>query len=127
VATFSFHQGEYSQTIEICEQELPKKNSQKFVWLSLLTTAYHRSGQAEKQDEKLKQLEELSQTDTKALFSLAENYTELGRSDEAVAVLEKCFELREERMMWLKVEPRFANPQCNARFQEILQKMNLAN
>ncbi len=125
LATFLFHLGEYSQAIEISEQELPKKNSQKFVWLSLLATAYHRVGQAEKAAEKLKQLEELAQTDTKALYSLAENYTELGRFDEAVWTLEKCFEMREERMIWIKIEPRFANLRGDARFQEILSKMKL--
>jgi TolB-like protein/Flp pilus assembly protein TadD len=127
VATFLFHLGEYPRVIEISEQELPVKNSQKFVWLSLVITAYHRTGQAEKRDEKLKQLEELAQTDSKALYSLAENYAELGRSDEALAALEKCFEMREERMMWLKVEPRFATLKGDARFHEILRRMNLAN
>jgi len=41
--------------------------------------------------------------------------------------LQKCFELREERMMWLKVEPRFAGLRNDARFQELLRKMKLAN
>ncbi len=127
LATYSFHQGEYMQVIEISEQELLRKNSQRFVWLSLLANAYSKVGQPEKADENLKQLEELSQTDTKALYSLAENYTERGRFDEAIAVLQKCFELREERMIWLKVEPRFADLRNDARFQELLQKMNLAN
>ena len=127
VATFLFHLGEYPRVIEISEQELPVKNSQKFVWLSLLITAYHRTGQAEKRDEKLKQLEVLSQTDSKALYSLAENYAEVGRPDEALAALEKCFEVREERMMWLKVEPRFAALKSDARFDEMLRKMNLAS
>jgi DNA-binding winged helix-turn-helix (wHTH) protein/Flp pilus assembly protein TadD len=127
VATFLFHLGEYPRVIEISERELPVKNSQKFVWLSLLITAYHRTGQAEKRDEKLKQLEELAHTDPKALYSLAENYAELGRPDEALAALEKCFEVREERMMWLKAEPRFAALKGDARFDEILRKMNLAN
>jgi adenylate cyclase len=127
LAIFLFHQGEYTQVIEVCEQELPRKNSQKFVWLSLLATAYTKIGQSEKADENLKKLEELSQTDTKALYSLAQNYTERGRFDEALVVLQKCFEMREERMIWLKVEPRFANLRDNLRFQEILRKMNLTN
>ena len=127
LAIFSFHLEDYAKVIEVAEEELPQKNSQKFVWLSLLAASYHRTGQAEKSDEKLKQLEELAQTDTKALYALAEIYTELGRFDEAIAVLEKCFALREERMMWLKVEPRFANLRGDARFQEILRKMNLAH
>ncbi|HVE58012.1 MAG TPA: winged helix-turn-helix domain-containing protein [Pyrinomonadaceae bacterium] len=127
LATYSFHLGDYAQVIEVCEQELSRKNSQKFVWLSLLAHAYRKNGQPEKADENLRQLEELSQTDTKALYSLAENYTERGRFDEALAVLQKCFELREERMIWLKVEPRFEDLRNDARFQELLRKMNLAN
>lgn len=126
VATFLFHLGEYQRVIEISEQELPAKNSQEFVWLSLLVTSHHRSGQPVKRDEVLKQLEELAQSDTKALFALAENYAELGRSDEAVAALEKSIEVREERMMWLKVEPRFAQLKDNVRFHELLRRMNLS-
>ena len=127
VATFLFHLGEYPQVIEISEKELPVKNSQEFVWLSLLVTSHHRSGQTAKRDERLKQLEELAQTDTKALYALAENYAELGRTDEALAALEKCIEVREERMMWLKVEPRFAHLKGNVRFDQILRRMNLAS
>ncbi|HEU4509843.1 MAG TPA: tetratricopeptide repeat protein [Pyrinomonadaceae bacterium] len=127
VATFLFHLGQYPQVIEISEQELTAKNSQTFVWLSLLVTSHHRSGQTEKRDERLKQLEQLAQTDTKALYALAENYAELGRTDEALTALEKCIDVREERMMWLKVEPRFANLKGNVRFDEILRRMNLAN
>lgn len=127
LATFLFHQGEYAQVIEICEQDLPKYNTQKYVWLSLLATAYHRTGRTEERDEIIKQLEELAKTDTGALYSLGQNYAEFGRIDDAFAILEKCFDLREERMAWIKAEPRFANLKNDVRFQEILQKMNLVN
>ncbi len=125
VATFLFHLGEYPRVIEISEQELTAKNSQQFVWLSLLVTSHHRSSQNGKRDERLKQLQALAQTDTKALYALAENYAELGRTDDALAALEKCIEVHEERMMWLKVEPRLAQLKGNARFDEILRRMNL--
>lgn len=127
VATFLFHLSEYPRVIEISEQELTAKNSQEFVWLSLLITAHHRSGQTGKRDERLRQLEEVARTDSKALYALAENYAELGRTDDALAALEKCIEVREERMMWLKVEPRLANLKGNAHFDEILRRMNLAS
>jgi len=127
VATFLFHLGEYPRVIEISEQELTAKNSQEFVWLSLLITSHHRSGHTGKRDERLKQLEEVAQTDTKAFYALAENYAELGRTNDALTALEKCIEAREERMMWLKVEPRLAHLKGNARFDEILRRMNLAD
>jgi DNA-binding winged helix-turn-helix (wHTH) protein/TolB-like protein/Tfp pilus assembly protein PilF len=126
VATFLFHLGQYQRVIEISEQELTAKNSQQFVWLSLLVTSHHRSGQSGKRDERLKQLEEAARTDTKALYALAENYAELGRTNDALATLEKCIEVREERMMWLKVEPRLTQLRGIARFDEILRRMNLA-
>ena len=127
VATFLFHLGEYTRVIEISEQELTARNSQEFVWLSLLITSHHRSGQIGKRDERLKQLEEMARTDTKALYALAENYAELGRTNDALAALEKCIEVREERMMWVKVEPRLAHLKGDARFDEILRTMNLAS
>ena len=127
VATFLFHLGEYPRVIEISEQELTTRNSQEFAWLSLLVTSHHRSGQIGQRDERLKQLEEVARADTKALYALAENYAELGRTNDALAALEKCIEVREERMMWLKVEPRLANLKGNARFDEILRRMNLAS
>ncbi len=127
VATFLFHLGEYQKVIEISEKELPAKNSQEFVWLSLLVTSLHRSGQTAKRDERLGQLEALSKTDTKALFALAENYAELGRFEEALSALEKCIDVREERMMWTKVEPRLSQLRGHARFDEILRRMNLVS
>ena len=112
---------------DIVLRKLTAKNSQTFVWLSLLVTSHHRTGQTQKRDERLKQLEEVARTDAKALYALAENYAELGRTDDALAALEKCVEVREERMMWLKVEPRLASLKGNARFADLLRKMNLAS
>jgi hypothetical protein len=59
------------------------------------------------------------------MYSLAMNYAESNRTDEAIAVLTKCFELREERMVWLNIEPRFANLRKDARFLELVEKMKL--
>lgn len=121
-ASSLFNQGEYAKVIEIGENVLAK-NQKQTPWLSLLATAYHRTGNIEKADEMLKELEIQSQTNTKALHAIATNYAELGRSDEAIIALQKCFEQREERMIWLKSELRFANLRNDSRFQEILQKM----
>lgn len=73
----------------------------------------------------LKKLETLAQNDTKALYSLAMNYAESGKNDEAILSLQKCFDQHEERMIWLNVEPRFENLRGDARFDELLRKMNL--
>lgn len=126
LATFLYHHGEFAKVIELGEPLLPKSGWQKYAFLSLLSGAYQRSEQSGKASETLEELEELAQTDTKALYSLAMNYAELGRADEALEALEKCVALREERIIWLNVEPRFANLKTDSRFRGIVRKLNLA-
>lgn len=123
-ASSLFNQGEYEKVIEIGEKAL-EKNQKQIPWLSLLATSYYKTGNIEKADEMLKELENQSQTNTKALHAIATNFAELGRNEEALIALQKCFEQREERMIWIKNEPRLANLRNDLRFREILQKMRL--
>lgn len=125
VATFSFLLGNYARVIEIGEHLAPEDERQQFAFLSLLASSYQKTHQAEKADEALRQLEQLAQSDTKALYSLAVNYAELGRTDDAVWALQKCFEQREERIVWINVEPRLAGVRHEARVQDIMRKMRL--
>lgn len=125
VATFSFHLGNHARVIEIGEHLSPEDERQKFAFLSLLSASYQKTNQSGKADEALHQLEQLAQSDTKALYSLAMNYAEIGRKDDAVWALHKCFEQREERIVWINVEPRLAGVRNDARVQDILRKMRL--
>ena len=125
LATFLFHKGDYAGVIGLAELALTKGERQQFAFLSLLATAYRRTDQPDRAEEALRRLEQLAATDTKALYSLAMNYAEAGRGDDALRALERCFEQHEERMAWVKVEPRFATLRGDVRFQEILRKMNL--
>jgi len=68
----------------------------------------------------------LGKTDSKALYSLTMNYAEMEHIDEAMAALEKCFEMHEEKIIGLKIEPRFENLQNDFRFKELLRRMNLS-
>ena len=113
--------------IEIGEASLTKTpNKTPFAWLSLLAASYEKIGQPEKAVAALKQLQALGQTDSKGLYSLTMNYAETGHLDEAFEALDQCFEMREERMVWMKIEPRFANLRNDPRFQNLLRKMNLS-
>lgn len=118
--------GDYGKVIELGNELFPNSREVDFAWASMLTTAYHRTGQADKATEMRNRLEKMAEKDPKSLYFLALSDSELGRADEAVAALQKCLELREERMIWTKDEPRFANLKDDSRFQEILRKMNLA-
>jgi DNA-binding winged helix-turn-helix (wHTH) protein/cytochrome c-type biogenesis protein CcmH/NrfG len=125
LATFLYHKGEYAKVIELGEKVFEKNQKRKpFAWLSLVAASYRKIGQIEKSDPLLHELEMQSETDSKALYSLAMNYAESESTDEAVAALEKCLAAREERMVWVKVEPRFTALRQNAGFQAIIEKMN---
>ena len=126
LGTFLFHKGDYARVIEMGNANLEKSGGPKFAWLSLLSTSYRRTNQTEQAETTLRQLEELAQTDSKAVYSSAMNYAELNRLDEAIAVLQKSYEMREERMAWINVEPRFANLRTDARFLELVRKMRLS-
>lgn len=127
LGTILFHKGEYARVIEMGIANLNQKGEPKFAWLSLVSTSYLRTNQPEQAEITLRQLEELASTDTKALYSSAMNYAELNRIDEAITALEKSFEMREERMAWINVEPRFANLRTDERFRELVKKMRLSN
>lgn len=125
VMTFSFHLGNHARVIDIGERLSAEDERHKFAFLSLLSASYQKTNQSGKADEALRQLEQLAQSDTKALYSLAMNYAELGRKDDAVWALQKCFDQREERIVWLNVEPRLAGVRHEARVQDIMRKMRL--
>jgi tetratricopeptide (TPR) repeat protein len=125
VATFRFHLGDHARVIEICENLTANDERVKFAFLSLLSSSYLKTNQPDKAAEVLRQLEQLAQSDTKALYSLAMNYAELGRIDDAMWALEKCLELREERIVWINVEPRFAVLRSHPRLQAIAARIGL--
>jgi len=125
-ATFLYHTGDFAAVIKLGEESLARSSTKNpFAWYSLLAASYEKTGNLEKSEEALQKLEGLAQTDTRSLYSLAMNYAEIGRADDAILALNKCFELHEERMVWLAVEPRFANLQNDPRFRQLLEKMNL--
>ncbi|MEP6901594.1 MAG: winged helix-turn-helix domain-containing protein [Actinomycetota bacterium] len=126
LATFLYHRGKYAKVIEMSEKILAKNPKHRpFAWLSLLEASYRKINQLGRSDELLKELELQSATNSDSLYSLAMNYADSNRIDDALTVLEKCFEMHEQRLIWLKVEPRFVNLRMNSRFLDIVQKMKL--
>jgi DNA-binding winged helix-turn-helix (wHTH) protein/TolB-like protein/Tfp pilus assembly protein PilF len=117
--------GDYAKVIEMGKKLFPNREKTDFAWASMLATAYEKNGQIEEASAMRSHLRKMAETDPKSLYFLSMNDSELGRREEAIAALQKCLELREERMIWTKDEPRFANLAGDARFQEILRKMNL--
>jgi DNA-binding winged helix-turn-helix (wHTH) protein/TolB-like protein/Tfp pilus assembly protein PilF len=119
--------GDYAKVVELGNDLFPNSKDIDFAWSSMLATAYQKIGRSDKSAEMRSRLKKMAEDDPKSLYFLALHDSELGRADEAIAALQKCLELREERMIWTKDEPRFANLKNDSRFQEILRKINLAN
>lgn len=117
--------GEYAKVIELANQRFPNSKEIDLFWASMLATAYYKTGQAGKATEMHDYLKALAAKDSKALYFLVMHYSELGRKHEALSALEKCYDLREDRMVWTKDEPRFAGIKDDPRFVAILRKMNL--
>lgn len=121
--TFLFHTGQYERAIAVTEEMAASDRGRQFVWSSPLASLYTKTGNLAKAGEHLQKLEEMSKENSKADYSLALNYAELGRVDEAFAALEKCFTLREERLVWITVDPRLATIRDDARFRQLIEKM----
>lgn len=119
--------GDYPRVIELGAELFPDLQKANFAWASMLATAFYKTGEAEKSAQMLKRLEQLAEKDTKALFFLAMNYSELGRTDESIAALRRCLKVREERLKFMKNEPRLANVESDSRFQDILREIKLAD
>ena len=124
--TFLFHTGQYERAITVTEEMAVSDRGRQFVWSSLLATLYSKTGNPAKAGEHLQKLEEMSKENSKADYSLAINYAELGRVDDAFAALERCFNLREERLVWLNVDPRLTSIRDDARFRLLVEKMQFA-
>ncbi len=119
--------GDYAKVIELGNVEFPNTKETDFAWTSMLATAYFKTGQIRRGTEMRNRLKKLAEKDPKSLFFLALHDSELGRTDEAIAALLRCIELREERVVTTKDEPRFSAIKDDPRFQAILQQLNLAS
>jgi tetratricopeptide (TPR) repeat protein/DNA-binding winged helix-turn-helix (wHTH) protein len=119
--------GDYARVIELGAQLFPNPNESDFAWASMLATAYYKVGQVEKATGMRDRLKKMAEADPKSLYFLAFHDSEIGRKDDALAALQKCIELREERVVTTKDEPRLAGLKDDPRFQGILRKLNLPN
>lgn len=124
-ATFLYHKGEFLKVIELCQKFSEENEKNNHVWYSLLAASYFKTGQTEKSNEYRQKLEAESKTNTKYIYSLAVIFAETGRSAEAIAALEKCYELREEKIVWINTEPRLSSLKSNPAFRELVAKLNL--
>ena len=73
----------------------------------------------------LKRLETLSRQRYVSSYSLAIIYTGLGETDAALASLQKAYEERHDRLIYLNVEPIFDDIRSDPRFRDLLRPIGL--
>jgi hypothetical protein len=59
-------------------------------------------------------------------FHFALIYIGLGENDRAIDLLEKAYDERVERLVWLRADPRFDPLRLDPRFNDLLTRMGLA-
>ncbi len=120
--------GEYQQVIATVEREIRANEGRLGGSYSAacLAIAYHRMGQTEDYQRVMKMLKDRSVQDSEALYRLALVYAAVGKADEAIANLEKCLEERDDRMIWIKVEPEFRELRNDPRFVRLTEQMRFS-
>ena len=119
--------GDYARVIELGDAHRAMNDGKvaSTILAGQLAIAYSRSQQESRAREMFDDLERKAATDSEAAYRLAVAYAELGRKDEAIALLQKCLEAHDDRMVWIKVEPHFDSLRDDKRFRALLSRMNL--
>jgi len=93
--------------------------------LMQLGYAYGAAGDRANAEEQIKKLKELAHRQYVSDYNLAMIYNGLGERDEVVAHLERALDARETAMAFIKVDPRWDPIRNDARFTDIVARMNI--
>ena len=118
-------QGMYPQAVVELQKALIFNQRQPLL-LGALAQAYARAGQRE---EALKLVAELSRIETEAPgygpFGLIWAYAGLGDKERAFAYLERAYQERAGRMVWLNVDPTLESLRSDPRFDDLVRHVGL--
>ena len=113
----------YNESIEALTKARNQSGNSPVI-LAALAHAYAAGGNTE---EAQRLLDEMAANKTRKIpaFDLAVAYAGLGDKEKAFASLDKAFEERNEYLIYLKVEPRLDPLRSDARFNDLLTRLNL--
>ncbi len=93
-------------------------------FVALLGDEYAVAGHLLEARKTLEQLQELSKQQYVTSYVVARIYAALGETNEALRWLETAYQERAAWMVALKIDPRFDNLRSDARFQDLMRRMN---
>jgi tetratricopeptide (TPR) repeat protein len=119
-------EGRYQQAIAELQKAVSLNQKQPLI-LGALAFAYARAGQ---RDEALQLVTELKRIEAEARiyvppFGLIWAYAGLGDKEQAFAVLERSFEERRDRMVWLNIDPLLDPLRSDPRFTDLVRRIGL--
>jgi tetratricopeptide (TPR) repeat protein len=105
-------------------RKLLKQNPRSAAALAHLGNTYARAGRVREARECIRQLKQRSDVEPVETYGIALIHAGLGEKDQAFEWLEKAYELRDQGMSFLKVEPPLDPLRSDPRFQDLLRRMH---
>jgi tetratricopeptide (TPR) repeat protein len=93
--------------------------------MAILGYGYAVAGQRDKAEQMVEKLLALTDQISPALVQAATICAGLGDKDRAFELLEKALALRDDRLLTIKVDPRFDSLRADERYHNLLRRMNL--
>ncbi len=120
--------GQFQKVIDLINDFEARNNNRQYNTLrSNLAAAYALNGQKEKAESIIRLLAQDAEKNGEAAYRLSLVYADMGRDEETIACLQKAVSKHDDRLLWIKVDPRFDHLRGDARFQSILQQVNLSD
>lgn len=116
--------GNYTEAIALSEKVLQTSPFAQEI-IASAGQAYAKANRRREAEQCLDKLRELGKTQYLRFYWTASIYAALGDKDKAFAELEKAFQERDWFLPRLKVNPIFDNLRDDARFKDLLKRMNL--
>lgn len=119
-------EGRYQHAIAELQKAISLNQKQTLI-MGALAHAYARAGRPE---EALQLVNELRQIEAEERtyvppFGLIWAHAGLGEKDEAFAILEKSFEEKRDRMVWLNIDPLLDPLRSDPRFKDLVRRVGL--
>jgi predicted Zn-dependent protease len=117
------HLNRLEESISHAEAAVELSNANPWL-VGNLAASYARAGQRERALEVLSGLGVSAGERYVSPYSMAIAYYFLGETDKVFARLEEAYAARDVWLIWLGVEPQFDSLREDARFQDLLQRIN---
>jgi DNA-binding winged helix-turn-helix (wHTH) protein/TolB-like protein/Tfp pilus assembly protein PilF len=93
--------------------------------MSILGCAFADAGRHSEALQMVEKLIALTDRYSPAFVQAAAVCSRLGEKDRAFELIDKALAIRNDRLLWIKVDPRFDNLRTDQRYETLLRRMNL--